>query len=137
MIGRIGTLAVAGAMAMGLPGAALAGSVDEHQAVLSREDEDGYAVLAVDDDDDDAARVAGALNTHGDDSGDGGGDDSNDGDTSGVNSNDATGSGFSAVSRDRDRSQGDITRDRTQDGGDGTRDRSAHNTNDSSRNDTR
>jgi hypothetical protein len=58
--------------------------------------------------------------------------------TSGVNSNDRTGSGHTAVSRDRDRSRGDKTRDWTRDRTDNrTRDRSGGKTNDRSRNDSR
>jgi hypothetical protein len=49
-----------------------------------------------------------------------------------------TDSRHSAVSRDRDRSRGDLTKDRTRDGkGDATRDHSRNHTNDKSRNDTR
>lgn len=52
-------------------------------------------------------------------------------------SHDSTNSRFTAVSRDRDRSRGDLTRDWTRDGGDRTKDKSRHHTNDRSRNDTR
>lgn len=53
-------------------------------------------------------------------------------------SQDRTGDGFSAVSRDKDRSRGDRTRDWTRDGdGDRTRDFSQNRTNDGSRGDTR
>ena len=124
MIGRVGTLAVAGAMVMGLPGVALGGGAGEQQAVLSREDEDGYVLVAVDEDDD--LESAGIT-----------GDGTDNSFSSGVDSNDNTGSGYSAVSRDRDYSRGDKTRDFTRDGGDRTRDRSAGHTNDNSRNDTR
>jgi len=41
------------------------------------------------------------------------------------------------MSRDRDRSRGDLTKDWTRDGGDRTRDHSKNQTNDRSRNDTR
>jgi hypothetical protein len=57
--------------------------------------------------------------------------------TSGVNSNDNTNSRVTGVSRDRDKSRGDLTKDWTRDGGDKTRDHSANRTNDRSRNDTR
>lgn len=123
MIGRIGTLAVAGSMIVGLVGASPAGA--EERAVLNRDDEDGYVISAIDDDDND-----GDVSLTGT-----GGSNTND-DASGV-SNDATGSGFTSVSRDNDYSRGDKTRDWTRDGGDRTRDHSAHNTNDASRNDTR
>ena len=53
-------------------------------------------------------------------------------------SNDRTGSGYTAVSADRDRSRGDKTRDFTRDGqGDRTRDFSQNRTNDRSLGDTR
>lgn len=53
-------------------------------------------------------------------------------------SNDGTNSRKTGVSRDKDRSRGDLTKDWTKDGnGDRTRDWSANNTNDRSRNDTR
>ena len=120
---------MAGAMVMGLPGAALAGSLGEHQAVLSREDEDGYMIIAVDDDD---GMEADGLTGTGDGTGA-----TNNSYSSGVDSNDNTGSGYSAISRDRDFSRGDNTRDFTRDGGDRTRDRSGGHTNDNSRNDTR
>jgi hypothetical protein len=52
--------------------------------------------------------------------------------------NDNTRSNYSNISRDRDRSRGDLTRDLTRDGGNGqTRDLTADSTNDKSRNDTR
>ena len=41
------------------------------------------------------------------------------------------------MSRDRDRSRGDMTKDGTRDGGDRTRDLTPNLTNDSSKNDTR
>ncbi len=52
-------------------------------------------------------------------------------------SNDGTGSRVTAVSRDRDLSNDDLTKDWTRDGGDLTRDFSQNHTNDASRNDTR
>lgn len=89
---------------------------DGSELVVKREEELGWA-LASDDDDDD-------------------GDTSDF--TSGVDSNDRTGSGHSAVSRDRDRSRGDRTRDRTRDGAGGPkRDWTGNHTNDRSRNDSR
>ncbi len=73
-----------------------------------------------------------------DDGDDNSGDNSRSGYSSGVNSNDRTGSGHSAVSRDGERSRGDLTRDRTRDGAGGRkRDWSGNRTNDRSRNDTR
>jgi hypothetical protein len=117
MLGRIATGVLAGAIAMGMPIAALAASDDD--AFRARE-EDVRLVDAVDDDDDDDGDATG--NT----------------DTSGVKSNDGTNSRHTGVTRDRDRSRGDLTKDRTKDGpGSATRDRSRHQTNDKSRNDTR
>ena len=130
MVWRIVTFAVAAAFAvLGPIGSALAatdGRTDT-QIVLRDEDDDaGLATLERDDDPDDVA----------DDTDDGGGDSNSA--TSGVNSNDGTNSRYTSVSRNRDRSRGDLTRDRTKDGpGGATRDRSAHHTNDRSRNDTR
>ena len=100
-------------------GVASAGQSDQQDNVVLRRDEDGTDIVALDDDDD-------------------GNSNSNDGFSSGVDSNDGTGSGHSAVSRDRDRSRGDLTRDRTRDGAGGVkRDWSGGHTNDRSRNDTR
>jgi hypothetical protein len=83
--------------------------------VAKHDDESTEIVLVADDDDD--------------------GDDSRDG--SGV-SRDATDSRRSAVSRDGERSRGDLTRDKTRDGaGAKKRDWSDNRTNDRSRNDTR
>lgn len=118
MIGRAATWMLGFALVAGLPaGAALATDLDE---VTLKRDEDYVEVVAVDDDDD-------------------GDTNSRSGYTSGVDSNDATGSGYSAVSRDGERSRGDKTRDRTRDGrGDHLRrDWSGGQTNDRSRNDTR
>ena len=124
MIGRLATLTVATAIAVFSPiGAAVASSDDgsEPSFVLRKEQDDEEVATRVDprDDDDDD-------------------DDSDDGFTSGANSGDRTNSRHSAVSRNHDRSRGDLTRDRTKNGpGASTRDRSAHHTNDRSRNDTR
>ena len=95
-------------------------------AVAKREDS-ATVLLSEDDDDDD-------------------GDDDDDTDTeqtgasspsgTGV-SNDGTGSRVTAVSRDRDVSNDDLTKDRTMDGGDPTADLSQNHTNDASKNDTR
>ena len=54
-----------------------------------------------------------------------------------VKTNDGTRSNYTGVSRDRDRSRGDVTKDWTMDGGDRTRDLTRNLTNDRSRNDTR
>lgn len=104
-------LGVAGATAIGLV-AMQAPAVNADEAV-KREDGAVELVLVADDDDDDTADA-----------------DTDDGDD--------TNSRFSAVSRDRDLSRGDLTRDWTTDGaGDKKRDWSANKTNDRSRNDTR
>lgn len=52
-------------------------------------------------------------------------------------SRDKTNSRVTPVSRDRDKSRGDLTRDWTMDGGDRTRDWTANSTNDRSKHDTR
>jgi hypothetical protein len=130
MIGRMATIALAGAVAvLGPVGAAIAvddaaDESDREVVVLKREDddEDVLTPFARGDDDDD-------TNT-----GNGGGGSF----TSGVNSDDGTNSRVTSVSRNRDRSRGDLTRDRTKDGpGTSTRDRSSHRTNDRSKHDTR
>lgn len=105
---------------LALPGAALATDrVAATDEIAFRRDDDGAEVVALDDDDD--------------------GDDTNSNSaSSGVDSNDRTGSGYSAVSRDRDLSRGDRTRDRTRDGAGGPkRDWTGGHTNDRSRNDSR
>jgi hypothetical protein len=112
---RIGVLILTVLLAlMAAPGLAA-----DREATL-REDEEGVALMAADDD----------------------GDDDNTGNTGGGdgtgNSNDGTNSRHTGVSRDRDRSRGDLTRDRTKDGpGGGKRDWSQNGTNDRTRNDTR
>ena len=118
MLGRAGMWVLMLAIVAGLPlGATAAFGNDDTTAVLRRDD-DAVEVTAIDDDDADSRSRSGF--------------------TSGVNSNDRTGSGHTAVSRDRDRSAGDKTRDRTRDGKGGPRrDWSANHTNDRSRRDTR
>ena len=102
---RILTFALAAALAVfGLAGTAVAASDGSDADGVIARDEDFAGVLVVDDDDD------------GDDSG--AGTDTNGGTgsfTSGVDSNDGTDSRVTPVSRDRDRSRGDLTRDRTKD----------------------
>jgi hypothetical protein len=127
----LGTLTVAGAVALGLLGTAGANAADgndaqDNPALLKREDQAGSLVLvAADDDDDtdDATRTGDATGTQG---------------TGSSRSRaDGTSSRYSKVSRDADRSRGDLTRDWTRDGGDRTRDLTPNLTNDRSRNDTR
>ena len=98
--------------------------VNRTEDPLARRDEgEDELVLVSDDDDDDDSDDDSASNSLY---------------SSNVDSNDRTGSGHTAVSRDRDRSRDDKTRDWTRDGtGDRTRDWSSHRTNDRSRNDTR
>ncbi|MGH2817749.1 MAG: hypothetical protein ACRDJS_04735 [Actinomycetota bacterium] len=116
MLSRAGILMLALGVLFAVPaGGAVANERDE--AAFRRDDDYSEVVVQSDDDGDD-------TNT-------------NSRYTSGVDSNDRTGSGHSAVSRDRDRSRGDRTRDWTRDGGDRKRDWTGNHTNDRSRNDTR
>ena len=127
MFGRAATWMLGLALVAGLPaGAAFAADLDE---VTLRRDDEYSEIAGVEDDDSGADALTGAT---GDNTGNTGGD------SSGVDSNDGTGSGYSAVSRDGEVSQGDNTRDWTRDGaGDRKRDWSGGQTNDGSRNDTR
>lgn len=119
MLGRFATLLLACAILAALPASVIALDDD----VFRARDEDLYVVSA-DDDDDDGGTDTGNTGTSGG--------------SSGKNSNDGTNSRHTGVSRDRDRSRGDLTKDRTKDGpGGSTRDRSRNHTNDKSRNDTR
>jgi len=99
-------------------------SAADGDAYVKREEQANSLVLVSDDDDDDSNDDTGASNT-----------------TAGTGSSpsraDGTNSRYSAVSRDRDRSRGDMTKDGTRDGGDRTRDLTPNLTNDSSKNDTR
>jgi hypothetical protein len=126
MVMRIVTLMVAGLVAFGGPTAVVLaddGARQREREAFIRRDDDDDAELAVVERDDDT--------------GDSDGDDSASF-TSGVDSNDGTNSRHTAVSRDRDRSRGDLTRDRTKDGPGGpTRDRTRNQTNDRTRNDSR
>ena len=111
-------LTIAGAVVIGLIGMQAPALADE---AVKRDDDGVELVLAGDDDDDDA-------------------DTTDDADTSAPSlaTSDNTNSRFSAVSRDRDISRGDLTKDFTSDGpGDENRDLSANATNDNSRSDTR
>jgi hypothetical protein len=118
MFGRAAISVLVLALLAGVPaGAAMARSSEDDGKVVLRRDDDYSEVVALDDDDDDG--------------------DSNTRATSGVDSNDGTNSRQTSVTRDRDRSRGDLTKDWTRDGGDRTRDWSRHHTNDRSRNDTR
>lgn len=116
MITRI--LVAVVALAFGAAAVPMAGlGQDQPEAAIVREEE--LEEIAYLDDDDDT-------------------DDSKSGFTSGRNSNDRTDSRHTPVTRDRDRSRGDLTRDRTKDGpGKSTRDWTKNRTNDRTRRDTR
>lgn len=122
MISRAPILVLVLALGLALPlnGVAVGQEKDSPKAVLARDEDAAHLVVSDDDGDDDD-------------------DESNDGHTDRTGkSNDRTNSRFTGVSRDRDRSRGDLTRDRTRDGKGGEkRDWSRHHTNDRSRNDTR
>ncbi len=128
---KIGLGTVAGAVGAGLLAFPAAQAADS-DVFWKRDDDRADVVMTVDDDDDDDTNdnTNNTNNTNNT-------DDNTGDDTSGVDSNDNTNSRVSAVSRDRDISQGDRTRDFTRDGGDKTRDTSRNSTNDKSRNDTR
>ncbi len=112
----IATLGITGGVTAGLVAMTAPAAADMQAAVL-RKDDLAQVLMTVDDDDDDDT-------------------DSRSGATSGVDSNDHTGSGYTAASRDGERSRGDKTRDMTRDGaGDRTRDWTGGYTNDRSRND--
>lgn len=131
---KIGLGTVAGAVGAGLLAFPAAQAADS-DVFWKRDDDRADVVMTVDDDDDDDTnRTNDATNTQNGDSND---TNNTAGDTSGVASNDNTNSRVTAISRDRDISQGDRTRDWTRDGGDKTRDTTANATNDKSRNDTR
>lgn len=128
MVARLAVLllGLAIGLAMSLPAVA---DVGREEAARTRADEDAFDIVAVDEDDDDTNDASGDT----DDTGKSGGTK-----TSGENSKDGTNSAHTGVSKDRDRSRGDLTKDRTRDGGGGsTRDHSRNHTNDKSRNDTR
>jgi hypothetical protein len=119
---RTSILTIAGSVGIGLApvGVASAASTPDQRDMFLSKRELSSVMLAVEDDnelDDDTT-------TRSNNSGTG-------------NSNDRTNSRVTAVTRDRDRSRGDLTRDWTRDGGDRTKDHSRHHTNDSSRNDSR
>jgi hypothetical protein len=119
MIGRVLIAFLAAVVMTALPVGALA--FDSSDDVARRDDE-APALVASDDDDGNDDGDTGTRNSR---SGTG-------------NSNDRTGSRHTSVSRDWDRSRGDLTRDRTKDGPGGSRrDWSNGHTNDRSRNDTR
>src|ERR671919_146426 len=118
MLSRILVILLAAVLMAAVPMSALAH--DSAADDFARRDDEVSEIVSAEEDDDD---------------GDSGGATGNSGT---GDSNDGTGSGHTAVSRDRDRSRGDLTRDRTKDGpGASTRDWRGGPTNDRSRNDTR
>jgi hypothetical protein len=117
MIGRYLIVTMAFVFGAAMPLGALTGEA-ENPAVVRDED---LVVMTVSEDDDDDTN-----------------DDSNSGFTSGQNSNDKTNSKHTAVTKDKDRSSGDLTRDKTKDGPGGKkRDWTKNKTNDNSKRDTR
>jgi hypothetical protein len=122
----IGTLGVAGLVGVGLlsfPTTTVSAGLGD-EAVTKRDDQAVELVLVDDDDDDDSKADSRSRTTRG---------------TGSSRSRaDGTNSRYSKVSRDRDRSRGDLTKDWTKDGpGSRTRDFSQNKTNDRSRHDTR
>ena len=124
-----GSVGIAGVVTTALLAWPITSAFADDDTAVKRDEDTPDVVLVADEDDDAADRMA--------DTGSGGDTDSRSRNTSGVDSNDGTNSRHTAVSRDRDRSRGDLTRDFTRDGGDRTRDHSAGRTNDRSRNDSR
>ena len=118
--------AFAGLVTTGLLALPISSAFASDDVTIKRNDDDSAELVMVADDDE--MNPAGDTNS---------GTNTRSRNTSGVNSNDGTNSRHTAVSRDRDRSRGDLTKDWTRDGGDKTRDHSKNKTNDRSRNDTR
>jgi hypothetical protein len=111
-----------GVLALGTNG--VANAADKDNAVLNKRDDHSASWVVADDDDNDNTDPG--TKTDGPSH-----------DNTNSASHDNTNSRFTAVSRDRDQSRGDLTRDWTKDGGDKTKDKSANITNDRTRNDTR
>ena len=122
-----GILAVAGAVAFGglAFGTGQTASAGSDDVVLNKREDTALSWVVADDDDGDDNTTRGSRT------------DGPSHDNTNSASRDHTNSRFTAVSRDRDRSRGDLTRDWTRDGGDRTKDKSRYITNDRSRNDTR
>jgi hypothetical protein len=124
---RTGMLTLAGAVGVGvlaLGTNGVANASDKDSAVLNKRDDHSSSWVVADDDDDDNTNTG--TKTDGPSH-----------DNTNSASRDHTNSRFTAKSRDRDMSRGDLTRDWTRDGGDKTKDKSANFTNDRTRNDTR
>ncbi len=127
---RTASTAVAGLVALALVGTPSSiASADADPAVKRNEDTPDLVLVADRDDDDtnDRSGVSKATRSKA----------TRSKATRSKASRDTTNSRHTAVSRDRDRSRGDLTRDWTMDGGDRTRDWSKNSTNDKTRNDTR
>jgi hypothetical protein len=130
-MGRIyRALIAAFAVLFGLGLALTSASVASAGEDAKREDDVREVATVEYDDDDDNTNTGLNTNNTGDNT-------VNSNDRTG-DSNDGTNSRKTGVSRDKDRSRGDLTKDWTRDGaGDRTRDWSQNRTNDKSRNDTR
>lgn len=126
MLARLAVWILTTAVMLGLASGVMTSRSVEAEDLAAKREEDSIVLVAAEDDDGDDTN--GGTNTT-----------SNDGNTDkSGKSNDGTNSRFTSVSRDRDRSRGDLTKDFTKDGPGGwTRDHSKNHTNDRSRNDTR
>ncbi len=124
----LSTLALAGGVSLGVLGLNASAFADDSgtDAYVKREEKTSSLALAADDNDDDDTNTRTRTRT-------GAGDNTGNSKSRADNTN----SRVTGVSRDQDRSRGDLTRDWTRDGGDLTRDLTADLTNDKSRNDTR
>lgn len=123
-----GILSVAGAVAFGTLafGTGQTANAGTDGVILNKREDTAVSWVVADDDDGDDNTRSRNSRTDGPSH-----------DNTNSASRDHTNSRFTAVSRDRDRSRGDLTRDWTRDGGDRTKDKSKNKTNDRSRNDTR
>ena len=123
-----GILSVAGAVAFGTLafGTGQTANAGTDDVILNKREDTAVSWVVADDDDGDDNTRSRNSRTDGPSH-----------DNTNSASRDHTNSRFTAVSRDRDRSRGDLTRDWTRDGGDRTKDKSKNKTNDRSRNDTR
>ncbi len=119
---RSGVAGLSGALAVGFVALLPTAAASDDEAYTKRDEQASVLVTADDDDSDDDSGTTRETAFSGA--------------NSGV-SRDATNSRVTPVSRDRDRSVGDLTRDWTRDGGDRTRDWTPMNTNDNSGHDTR
>lgn len=127
---RTASVAVAGLVALALAGApASVASSGSDPAVKRNEDTPDLVLVADRDDDDTNDRLGADMATRS--------KATRSKATRSKASRDHTNSRYTAVSRDRDKSRGDLTRDWTMDGGERTRDWSKNSTNDNTRNDTR